>query len=341
MRLAMTYPAQSLVRLTRMSRENDELPGIADETKVAWHRYLDVFEPLRPELYRYCRALTRSAFDAEDLVQDSLARGFVTLAGIFQEIRNPRAWLFRIASNLWIDRQRRHREDALESHAEQAAPETRPGEARDAGATLIGRLAPQERASVLLKDVFDFTLEEIAEMLTTTPNTIKAALHRGRGKLADAEPPRVRASSPVLDAFVEAFNARDIQRLTELMLDSTVAEIAVISTEYGPEKMKQSDTGSLHHTLFSPLTHAVQAAFLNGYKGGTPRAELRTYREEPVMLCWYDHDDGPKVRDTVRLELRENRVANIRYYFFSPDALAEVCRELGVPWQSNGYRYWS
>ena len=337
----MTYPAQALVRLTHMSRENDELPGIADETKAAWHRYLDVFEPLRPELYRYCRALTRSAFDAEDLVQDTLARGFVTLAGIFQEIRNPRAWLFRIASNLWIDRQRRHREEPLESLPEPAAPETRPGETRDAGATLISRLAPQERASVLLKDVFDFTLEDIAEMLSTTPNAIKAALHRGRGKLAEDAPARVRTAPPILDAFVEAFNARDVERLTELMLDSTVAEIAVISTEYGPEKMKRSDTGSLHHTLFSPLTHAVPQEFLHGYMGGTPRAELRLYREETVMLCWYDHEDGSRVRDAVRLEPRENRIASIRYYFFSPDVLAEVCRELSVPWQSNGYRYWS
>jgi RNA polymerase sigma-70 factor, ECF subfamily len=326
-----------------MSLENVELPHIAEDTKRAWHRYLDVFEPLRPELYRYCRALTRSAFDAEDLVQDTLARGFVTLAGIFQEIRNPRAWLFRIASNLWIDRQRRHREEPLESHPEPTAPETRPGETRDAGAMLIRRLAPQERASVLLKDVFDFTLEEIAEMLTTTPNAIEAALHRGRGKLAEEpEPSRERqASPPMLNAFVDAFNARDVERLTALMLDSTVAEIAVISTEYGLEKMKRTDTGSLHHTLFSPLTHAVQPNFLQGYSGGTPRAELRTYHDEPVMLCWYDHEGGLKVRDAVRLEVGESRVVKIRYYFFSPDVLAEVCGELNAAWQSNGYRYWS
>ena len=326
-----------------MGDENVELPGIAEDTKRAWHRYLDVFEPLRPELFRYCRALTRSAFDAEDLVQDSLARGFVTLAGLFQEIRYPRAWLFRIASNLWIDRQRRIREEPLsESHPEPVGPAPRPSETRDAGAVLISRLAPQERTAVLLKDVFDFTLEEIAEMLATTPNAIKAALHRGRGRLAEPRPSRERqASSPVLDAFVEAFNARDIERLTALMLDSTVAEIAVISTEYGPEKMKRTDTGSLHHTLFSSLEHAVQPVFLQGYGGGTPRAELRIYHDEPVMLCWYEHEGGLKVRDAVRIETDEDRVVKIRYYFFSPEVLAEVCRELSVPWQSNGYRYWS
>lgn len=84
----------------------------------------------------------------------------------------------------------------------------------------------------------------------------------------------------------------------------------------------------------------MQPEFLKSYKGGTPRAELRLYRCEPVLLCWYDHEDGPRVRDAVRLELKENRVARIRYYFFSPDVIAEVCGELDVPWQSNGYRYW-
>ena len=326
-----------------MEDRKADLIGVAADVMGAWHRYLDVFEPLRPELYRFCRALTRSAWDAEDLSQDALTRGFVTLGGLFQEIHHPRAWLFRVASNLWIDRQRRSKEEqGPEAPAMEAAtPTPRPGESRDAGAALIGRLSPQERAAVLLKDVFDFTLEEIAEMLTTTQNAIKAALHRGRGKLAEPEPqPIRRVPRAVLDAFVDAFNARDIERLTALLLDAAVAEIPGISTEYGPEKMKRPDTGSLHHSLFSPISHAVQPGFLAGYRGGPPRAEVRDYRGEPVMLCWYDHDGGPKVRDAVRVGVEGDRIARIRYHFFSPDLLAEVCAELGLPWQSNGYRYW-
>jgi Sigma-70 region 2 len=64
-----------------MGNEKSDLGGVADDVKDAWHRYLDILEPLRPELYRYARALTRSAWDAEELAQDALARGFVTLGG--------------------------------------------------------------------------------------------------------------------------------------------------------------------------------------------------------------------------------------------------------------------
>ncbi len=49
----------------------------SDHAREAWQRFVEAFEPLRPELYRYCRFLTRNPWDAEDLVQDALARGLV------------------------------------------------------------------------------------------------------------------------------------------------------------------------------------------------------------------------------------------------------------------------
>ena len=45
------------------------------------------------------------------------------------------------------------------------------------------------------------------------------------------------------------------------------------------------------------------------------------------------------MRDVVRLELEDDRIARVRYYFFSPDLVADVCESLALPWRSNGYRY--
>src|SRR6187399_693096 len=101
------------------SPETDPLEALSDDARRTWHGFLLVYEPLRPELYRYCRYLTRSPWDAEDLAQDALARAFVTLSRMGQPPPNPRAWLFRVASNLWIDEKRRERSySTLERHAE-------------------------------------------------------------------------------------------------------------------------------------------------------------------------------------------------------------------------------
>jgi hypothetical protein len=72
-----------------------------------------------------------------------------------------------------------------------------------------------ERACVLLKDIFDYTLEEIAELVSSTVGGVKAALNRGRLKLAASSKPVIsrREVSPelsrLLHLYVDRFNKRD------------------------------------------------------------------------------------------------------------------------------------
>jgi RNA polymerase sigma-70 factor (ECF subfamily) len=322
----------------------DPAKELSGTLRRSWQRFLDLYEPLRPELYRYCRYLTRSPWDAEDLVQDVFARAFVTLGCLVQEVPNRRAWLFRVASNLWIDRMRRMREEPGDPPETSASSE--PRATREAAGTLIAQLSPQERAAVVLKDAFDLSLEEIAEALSTTVGAVKAALHRGRDKLVAPEAPdslEPRTPAPaVLDAFCEAFNARDLDRLTGLLLDTASAEIVGINTEYGPEAAKKGSFWG----AFQPLTWndelncGIEPHLLQGYRPSPPRAEVRSHRGESIVLFWYPQDDGEAVRDVARVELAGDRLSRWRNYFFTPDVIAEICRELGVPFRTNGYRYW-
>jgi RNA polymerase sigma-70 factor (ECF subfamily) len=321
----------------------DPVGPLSGSLRTSWQRFLDIYEPLRPELYRYCRYLTRSPWDAEDLVQDALARAFVTLGCMAQGVASPRAWLFRVASNLWIDRVRRTRE--VPGEVPEAAEHREPRATREAGGTLIARLSPQERAAVVLRDAFDLTLEEIAAALTTSVGAVKAALHRGRGKLvAPSDPERdERAPTPaVLDAFCAAFNARDLDGLAALLLDTSSAEIVGINTEYGPEAAKKgSFWGALQPLTWNhQLDCGIPDELLVGYRPAPPRAELRRHRGEPIVLFWYGQDDGEVVRDVARAEIAGDRIARWRNYFFTPDVVAEICGELGVPFRGNGYRYW-
>lgn len=65
-----------------------------------------------------------------------------------------------------------------------------------------------------------------------------------------------------------------------------------------------------------------------------------TCRGEPLLLSWYQHDDGEAVRAITRLDVSDGRISRLRNYFFTPDCIEEVCRELGLPFRTNGYRWW-
>ncbi|GAC1347713.1 MAG: hypothetical protein NVSMB23_27420 [Myxococcales bacterium] len=310
------------------------------DVQASWHRFLDLYEPLRPELYRYCRHLTRSPWDADDLVQDVLFRAFARIGCMSEPPPQPRAWLFRVASNLWIDRMRA-------THLPPEAPEETsatgdPREVREAAGTLLSRLSPQERAAVVLKEAFGFSLEEIAEMLSTTPGTVKSALHRGRGKLIDPAgegeaPPRPQ----VIDAFCAAFNAGDLERLTALLLETAEIEVVRVHTEYGPEAARRGVFQGMLFGLTDPARlDGIDAEAFRNVLPSTPRIEARAHRGEWILVSWYAHTDGEAVRALTRVESTGDRLARVRNYFFTPDVLTEICAELQVPFRSNGYRYW-
>jgi len=317
------------------------LSELSGSVQRSWHRFLDVYEPLRGELYRYCRYLTRSPWDAEDLAQDTMARAFVTLGCMGQAPPNPRAWLFRVASNLWIDQRRRMGEQPVVVLEEAISQE--PRAPREAAGTLLVRLSPQERAAVVLKDVFDLTLDEIAEALSTTTGAVKAALHRGRGKLVEPAPAEPRVVTPgALDAFCEAFNARDLDRLTALLLDTATVEVVGVTTQYGPEAARNTVfPGMLYGSerlAQADTRGGIDPRYIQGALPSSPRGEVRIHRGEAILILWYAHTDGEAVRAVNRLEIDGDRVSRVRNYFFTADLIADVCRELDVPFRINGYR---
>ena len=307
-----------------MSRAEQDPLGHA--VNASWRCFLDTYEPLRPDLYRYCRQLTRSPWDAEDMAQETLARVFVTLGLMAEPPHNPRAWLFRIASNLWLNRVRQTRELPSTFGADVPEPMTNiePRATREAAGTLVVRLSPQERVAVVLKDAFGLSLEEVAETLATSTGAIKAALHRGRAKLVAPEPEEATPVAPaVLDAFCDAFNARDLERLTALLLETTTLEYPGFKIEYGAQAVR---AGSLQGTLFGCPEGAHEPAL-------PTRCELRCHRGESIFLWW----SGDEVHAVVRVEVAGDRIARLHNYYHAPEVMTEVCRELDVPFHSHGY----
>ena len=189
--------------------------------------FLETIAQLRPSLHRYCARMTGSAMDGEDVVQEALFEAYRKLDK-FDESRSLKPWLFRIAHNRCIDFLRKRE---ARSEAEQAAitPEAvEPTEPAILGLgsaveRLVISLPPKERACVLLKDVFDYSLQEIAEFVGSTVGGVKAALNRGRTKLAvtpqAAKAPRSVEPelTQIMRLYVDRFNRRDWDGVRELI----------------------------------------------------------------------------------------------------------------------------
>jgi RNA polymerase sigma-70 factor (ECF subfamily) len=200
----------------------------------------------------------------------------------------------------------------------------------------------------VLKDVFDLSLEEIAETLGSTVGGIKAALHRGRGKLEDETVPAPE-TAPVpaaLDAFVAAFNAGDIDRLAALLVDTAVVQVVGATTEYGPEAARRTVLygmlfGARHLAAPDPAGPFDDPRLTRGVLPAPPRVEARLHRDRWVLVHWYQHTDGAFVRAFTTLTLDGERVTALQNYFYNPEFLADLGGELGVEVRGNGHRWWT
>jgi RNA polymerase sigma-70 factor (ECF subfamily) len=198
--------------------------------------FLETITNLRPSLHRYCARMTGSVLDGEDVVQEALFEAYRKLDQ-FDDRRPLSPWLFRIAHNRCIDLLRRRN---VQNEAEVAVMKPDRVMPVDPTGHEVGRavehlvlsLPPKERACVLLKDVFDYTLEEIAELVDSTVGGVKTALNRGRSKLAalpeQRTPPLKKNAemSKLLHLYVERFNRRDWDGLRELIADDAQLRVA-------------------------------------------------------------------------------------------------------------------
>ena len=136
-------------------------------------------EPLR----RFLLALCGDSAEADDIAQDALVNAYVA-SGSFRGESRFGTWLFRIAYNIFIDRQRRHKLPT--GPLEEGAGALTDGDAPDAAFRhealhrAIRRLPEKERAAVLLFYMEDRPIKEIAAILDAPAGTVRAYLTRGR-----------------------------------------------------------------------------------------------------------------------------------------------------------------
>jgi RNA polymerase sigma-70 factor, ECF subfamily len=290
------------------NRPDMESSGILEARYLA---FLETITQLRPRLHRYCSRMTGSVLDGEDVVQDALFEAYRKLDK-YDDSRPLAPWLFQIAHNRCIDLLRRR---GVREEAEAAAvqpdyvlPVDPPGpELGRAVENLVTWLPPKERACVLLKDVFDYTLEEIAELVGSTVGGVKAALSRGRAKLATSPEPATSQHeknpelSRLLQLYVERFNRRDWDGLRELI--SADARLLVADRFAG---------------------RLADSPYFGNYERWTVSWQLAAGEVdgESVVIILQRDLDRSKPLGIVRLELQEQRIMRVADYLHCPWVLS-------------------
>src|SRR4051794_38745299 len=184
---------------------SESAPTAAETRRIAEEarnrvRFEEEALELSDQVYRVARRLVGSREEAEDLVQDTYARAFRAWQQ-YQPGTNLRAWLFRILTNLNIDRGRRAQRapdaqpleegdyflyNKLESSMGDENPDEERVVERLSQSHIVEALAevPHNfRDVVVLVDIGEFSYAEAAQILDVPVGTVMSRLHRGRRAL--------------------------------------------------------------------------------------------------------------------------------------------------------------
>lgn len=149
--------------------------------------FKDLILPLKNKLFRFAFSYLKNEDDAKDVVQDVMISSWEDIADV-SEIRNIEAWCMTLVKNRALDRLKRkgrnylqvvdqHQLFSAEADPLQKTME-RENHSRIKG--IIARLPEKQREVINLRDIEQFSYNEIAEILEIELNHVKVLLHRAR-----------------------------------------------------------------------------------------------------------------------------------------------------------------
>ncbi len=169
---------------------------------AAWEEIVSMYQR---RIYNICYRFAGSGDDAEDLAQEVFIKMYRTLASYDSAKGAFVTWVTTITRNLLVDHFRKSKQDrmtdsldaASSSHEDaqplseqiqdQSAPPDARVRSREVGETVhaaLGKLSPELREAVILRDLQDMDYKEIAAVLRVPEGTVKSRINRGRAELA-------------------------------------------------------------------------------------------------------------------------------------------------------------
>ncbi|WP_316181986.1 MULTISPECIES: sigma-70 family RNA polymerase sigma factor [unclassified Bradyrhizobium] len=291
--------------------------GPQDQQDARRAELMALAEQLRPELHRYCARLMGSVIDGEDVVQDTLTKALVAV-GEMRDLAMLRAWLFRVAHNRALDllRSRAIRAvepiEAADDVADDAAPDAVEVMMRDeAIRTAVSRfteLPIPQRSVLVLKDVLDEPLADIAALLGLTLDSVKAHLARARARLSEinAVAEARTAARPASDAvarYVSLFNRRDWDGLRALLAHDVKLHQSTHPVRVGP-----ADVG-----MFFSIYAGMDGVWL-----------VPAWLEGREVIAVFERHGDPQPSYFMWLSWRDGKISFIRDYRYVRYVIADA-----------------
>jgi RNA polymerase sigma-70 factor (ECF subfamily) len=162
-----------------MTIVEDHLDGAptGQDRAVEAHDLDALFRAEADRLYQTLYAFTGGR---ADIAEEATAEAFARAVAHDDELRDPLAWVYRVAFRVAIDEFRREGRQS-DGHAAAIAPPPEMSELVDA----LRRLSPNQRAAIVLRHVLDLDTPEVARRMGTAEATVRVHLHRGRRRLRD------------------------------------------------------------------------------------------------------------------------------------------------------------
>ncbi|QIB64896.1 RNA polymerase sigma-70 factor [Kineobactrum salinum] len=265
-----------------------------------------LYQQARPRLFGLAYRLLGSRVDAEDLVQDAW---FKWRAADESLVHDAEAWLVTVVTRLGIDRQRQakaRRETYLGPWLPEPLLDEPPldGEAlmilaadlSMAFLVALERLGPEERAAFLLREVFDYSYNDIAAVLGKSEMACRQLISRARKRVRDDRvryPVREDRQRQLATQFAEALMSEDREGFTRLL----AREVEWVSDGGGKARAASRPITGVRATtrLAMGLVRRwrgklqVQVATINGQSGVLLCVERR------ILSAWALETDGRQV----------------------------------------------
>ncbi|MFC4557542.1 RNA polymerase sigma factor [Virgibacillus kekensis] len=153
--------------------------------------FADLFEEYQLPLYRYLLQMSRNKQVAEELLQETFYRAMISLN--VQYVKEPKAWLFKVARNLYIDTSRKSKSEKrmverIKTESTQNSDIGNPDESLENKSrqehieSVLDRLPERMRTVLYLREIQEFTYKEIVSTTGLSDSQVKTTLHRARKK---------------------------------------------------------------------------------------------------------------------------------------------------------------